>query len=122
MKNRVATLAGSLLALLLIAGGAAAHAFLDSAVPAVGGTVRAAPERVTLRFTEPLEPAFSRIQVVDSAGRPVDKGDGKVDPKDPKQLAVSLPPLGPGAYKVVWRAVSLDTHATNGDYGFVVSP
>jgi len=28
--------------------------------------------------------------------------------------------LKPGKYKVVWRAVSVDTHATNGDFKFEV--
>jgi methionine-rich copper-binding protein CopC len=37
-------------------------------------------------------------------------------------LGVSLPPLAPGRYRVAWRAVSVDTHVTAGDYAFDVGP
>ena len=32
--------------------------------------------------------------------------------------ARSLPDLKPGKYRVTWRAVSLDTHVTTGDFKF----
>ena len=35
-------------------------------------------------------------------------------------LAVALPPLEPGVYKVEWRAMSADTHKINGDFTFKV--
>ena len=53
---------------------AAAHAFLDHALPAVGSTVHAPPAQVKLWFTQKLEPAFSNAQVSDSAGKRVDRG------------------------------------------------
>jgi methionine-rich copper-binding protein CopC len=47
----------------LAPGSVFAHAFLEKAAPAVGGTVNAAPKGVTLWFTQELEPAFSTIRV-----------------------------------------------------------
>jgi methionine-rich copper-binding protein CopC len=118
-----ATLACGMLATAAAVGVVAAHAFLDRASPGVGGTVRGhPPERVSIWYTEPLEPVFSRIQVLDGAGRRVDRGDGAVDAHDPRLLTTSLQPLGPGTYTVVWRVVSVDTHATSGDYTFTVAP
>ena len=35
-------------------------------------------------------------------------------------LKVSLPPLGPGTYRVAWRVVSVDTHVTSGSFTFQV--
>ena len=67
-------------ALLAVAAGAGAHAFLDRAEPRVGSTVRTAPTDVKLWFTERLEPAFSRVEVVNEAGQRVDRADGAVDP------------------------------------------
>ena len=99
-----------------------AHAFLDRAEPAVGSAVRASPATVRLRFTESIEPAFSTIRVLDSGGRRVDKGDRRVSGVDAKQMTVSLPPLPAGVYKVVWRVVSVDTHVTEGDFTFTVTP
>ena len=76
-----------------------------------------------LTFTEDLEAKFSRIQVFDDTGQEVDKKNIHLDPKNPRRLIVSLPvALGAGVYKVVWRAVSVDTHVTNGDFTFRVEP
>jgi hypothetical protein len=35
-------------------------------------------------------------------------------------MQVSLKKLPPGTYKVRWHAVSVDTHATDGDFSFTV--
>lgn len=96
---------------------AAAHAFLDHAMPAVGSTVHRSPQDVRLWFTEKLEPAFSRVRVVDAQGTAVDRGDSHVDAS---VMTVSLPPLAPGTYRVQWRVVSVDTHVTEGDYTFEI--
>jgi methionine-rich copper-binding protein CopC len=101
---------------------AMAHAFLDHALPAVGSTVHASPKAVRLWFTEQLEPAFSRVRVLDASGKEVDAGDSHVDASDATILTASLPTLSPGTYKVVWRVVSVDTHVTEGDFTFDVKP
>jgi copper resistance protein C len=106
----------------LLAGAAFAHAMLDKAVPAVGSRVAASPSRVELVFTERLEPAFSSVRVLDASGHRVDRGDSAVDGSERRRLGVSLPTLGPGRYKVAWRAVSVDTHVTSGDYMFDIGP
>jgi len=36
-------------------------------------------------------------------------------------MRVSLPKLDPGRYKVTWRALSVDTHVTEGDFTFEVA-
>jgi copper resistance protein C len=97
-----------------------AHAFLKDAAPAVGSTVQTSPNEVRIRFTENIEPAFSSIQVFDASGKEVDKRDLHLDRSDRALLHVSLPRLGVGTYKVVWRVVSVDTHATNGNFIFRV--
>ena len=106
----------------LVAAAAHAHAFLDHAEPRVGSVVKVAPSEVKLWFNEQIEPAFSSIQVLDSAGRRVDKNDVHVDPAQREVLRISLQPLSQGAYSVKWRAVSVDTHVTNGSFGFRVAP
>ena len=107
---------------VLVAASAFAHAFLDHAIPAVGSTVHAAPREVRLWFSEPLEAAFSRLQVLDASGKPVDSGDGRVDPGDRTVLTATLTALPPGTYRVVWRVVSIDTHVTEGDFTFDFAP
>jgi len=104
------------------AGAAAAHAFLEHAIPAVGSTVRTAPARVSLRFTQRLEPAFSKLEVRDADGKRVDRQDAALASGDATTLTASLPRLPPGSYVVKWRVLSVDTHVTEGDYTFQVHP
>ena len=100
-----------------------AHAFIDHTDPLVGSTVKQAPAEVQLWYTQGLEPAFSRVQVFDAAGKEVDKKDIHLDPKNNHLMIVSLPAgLGAGTYKVVWRVVSVDTHTTEGSFKFQVQP
>ena len=109
---------------LIVLTGAArveAHAFLKDAEPSVGSTIQTSPGDVRIRFTANIEPSFSTIQVFDASGKEVDKRDVHLDRSDRAQLHVSLPRLGAGIYKVVWRVVSVDTHVTNGSFTFRVS-
>jgi methionine-rich copper-binding protein CopC len=101
---------------------AGAHAFLDHAVPAVGSVIHGSPSQVSLWFTQELEPAFSTVKVLDRNGRQVDKQDKHVDRANAGLLQVSVPQLPAGRYRVVWRALSVDTHVTEGDFVFDVAP
>ena len=97
-----------------------AHAFLKEADPGVGSTIQTSPSEVRIRFTENIEPAVSSIQVFNTSGKEVDKRDLHLDRSDHALLHISLPQLGVGTYKVVWRVVSVDTHVTNGNFTFRV--
>jgi methionine-rich copper-binding protein CopC len=116
------TRAASVLAGLSLSTAVMAHAMLDHSAPQVGSSVKASQGRVELWFTEPLEPAFSSVKVLDATGRQVDGRDPKVDSGDPKHLSVSVSALPTGKYRVVWRVISVDTHATAGDFTFDVVP
>jgi hypothetical protein len=110
------------LLLVLPSAQLSAHAFLEHADPPVGGKVHSAPAAVRIWFTEAIEPAFSSIQVFDATGKQIDKKDMHSDRSNRSVLQVSLPSLGPGTYKVVWRLVSVDTHRTNGNFTFQIVP
>jgi methionine-rich copper-binding protein CopC len=121
MLGRALVLVG--IASFAAATAARAHAFIDRTEPLVGATVKQAPAEVNLWFTEGLEAGFSSVKVFDAAGEEVDKKDIRFDPKNPRHMSVSLPKaLAAGTYKVVWHAVSVDTHVTNGDFTFDVKP
>jgi len=111
-------------ALALLAGGpsATAHALLRHADPAVGATVRAAPDELLLTFSEAVEPGFSSFSVTDGQGNRVDTGSIRTDPADATHLLAGVHKLAPGTYKVVWHATSVDTHKTEGAYQFTVQP
>lgn len=101
---------------------AAAHAQLERAIPAAGSTVRESPPRVTLRFSQRLEGAFSKVRVLNRSGKQVDSDDTQVDTADARQLGISLPKLAPGVYRVRWRVLSVDTHVSEGEFTFTVGP
>ncbi|HEV7384272.1 MAG TPA: copper homeostasis periplasmic binding protein CopC [Phenylobacterium sp.] len=100
-----------------LAAQAQAHAKLVSASPAVNASV-AGPTQISLKFSEKLQPKFS--------GFDVSKGGARLPmasavAKDRLTMTAASPrPLAPGAYKVSWRAVTADTHRTQGTYAFTV--
>ena len=105
---------------MLCSAQASAHAFLKTARPAVGSTVKVAPSQVVIRFTEGVEPRFSTIAVRDAAGARVDTGGVHLE-GGAANLAVALKPLGPGTYGVTWHATATDTHKTQGRFTFTVT-
>ena len=106
------------LALTCVAAPASAHAFLDHANPGAGTTLHTAPKSVMLVFSDDLEPE-SNVQIIDASGRGVAAGRTMVAGNC---IMAPLRPLGPGRYRVVWHAVSLDDHRTEGAYDFLIKP
>jgi copper resistance protein C len=117
IHRRILVAAGSL---VLLSSEASAHAQLRGSTPAAGGTVAAAPTEVLVNFSEPLEPSFSTVVVRDAVGKRVDRADARLDAGDRKIMHVSLPPLTQGIYIVEWRALTTDTHRTEGAFIFRV--
>jgi copper resistance protein C len=102
---------------LASSGAALAHAALHHASPEAGSTVSESPHDVTLVFTESLEAAFSSADVTDSNGVGVDEGKSQVNGN---MIRIGLKTLSPGSYRVHWRAVSVDTHRSEGSFTFRV--
>jgi methionine-rich copper-binding protein CopC len=110
------------LAFALAASAAYAHAQLEKATPAVGGTVTS-PSEIRLKFSEGVEPRFSGIALATEGGAAVPLGAPSVDPADASVLIVKVAKtLAPGVYTVTWHAVSVDTHKTQGAFDFTVKP
>lgn len=120
--RRIGTIIVAACALLASVDRAPAHAFLDRADPPVGSTVSESPAEIRLWFSGGIVPPLCTIRVLAPNGTQLDRGDVRPDDADPAVLQVSVPALAPGVYKVVWRAVSQDTHITEGDYTFTVAP
>jgi copper transport protein len=104
------------------AGGALAHAVLIRATPSGSESLSQSPPEVALLFSEPLDPVFSGIHVVNASGQQVDTGDTHVDPSNERLLLVSLQPSLPnGVYRVSWRSLSaIDVHPDAGQYELFV--
>jgi copper transport protein len=120
--RRAALLTGLAAAwLLLYCAPALAHATLVEASPARGGEVSEPPDRVELRFTEPVGAEFDPVAVRAADGTRVDARDGQVDPNDARVVLAGLEELPEGSYTVEWRVTSIDGHVIDGRYGFAVA-
>ncbi|HLF28513.1 MAG TPA: copper resistance protein CopC [Anaerolineae bacterium] len=109
----------AIVAALITAGLASAHADFARSDPAPNSMLSAAPAQVRLWFTEPIEPGFSSITVLFEDGATVDAADSLVSPADPTQLTVSLAEQREGTYIVAWRVLSaVDGHLTSGSFVF----
>ena len=118
---RAAAIVLLLAAFALIPGRAAAHANLAESSPAANSVLESPPDRISIRFTEPLEAALSEIRVLDSQGEQVDLGDSALDPDDPTIMSVSIGALDNGACTVAWTNVStVDGHRVRGAFLFSV--
>jgi len=99
-------------------GVALGHSGLQRAEPPVESTLKRPPTEVKLYFSERLEPAYSTVHVEDGKGVRVDRDDSHVDRSNPLLMRVTLTPLEPGTYTVVWRVLSVDSHITQGRFKF----
>jgi copper transport protein len=114
-------LAGAVIALLLCAPQAFAHAVVVSSDPADGSRLPKAPAAVTIRFDESVGLKLGYLQVVDSAGRPVAAGAVSHPGGDGAAITVPLKAgLGDGSYLASFRVVSADSHPIAGSIRFVV--
>ncbi|MEY9180553.1 copper homeostasis periplasmic binding protein CopC [Bradyrhizobium sp. USDA 313] len=111
---------GASLGLVLAATAAMAHPKLTSSVPAADGAATATKE-IRLNFSEGVIAKFSGLELQDASGKLIATGTATTDAKDRKQLVVPLEaPLAAGKYRVIWHAVSEDTHRVKGEYTFII--
>jgi copper transport protein len=114
-------LAAAVMALLLCAPQAFAHAVVVSSDPADGSRLPKAPAAVTIRFDESVGLKLGYLKVIDSAGRPVAAGTVSHPGGDGAAITVPLKSgLGDGSYLASFRVVSADSHPIAGSIRFVV--
>jgi copper resistance protein C len=128
---------------------ASAHAFLNASVPSPDSTVTTPLKEIKLSYSEPVEIRFSIFKVYKlnsgpgadmgalhtaaaalmaadllKRGDEADRSDAGVanTTTTSTEIVVRLKELEPGAYAVLWRALSVDTHTTQGDFVFIYAP
>jgi copper transport protein len=120
MKTRqLIAVCAATVAALVTASGASAHAVLVATTPGNDSVLEQSPDRVSLRFNEPVETAFGSVRVYDAAANRVDSGD--ISRPDERSVAVAIDRRLPrGTYTVTWRAISADSHPVSGAFVFHV--
>ena len=119
MLIKKALTAVALLASLLGASAAFAHAHLKSASPAEDSTVTA-PKDLRLTFSEGVEATFSKVSLSKDGTEVAIKGLETPDANKKILVVTPAAPLAVGTYTVEWHAVSVDTHKSEGTYRFKV--
>ena len=103
----------------LACGPAMAHAHLHASTPAAKALV-GPPSEIRLEFSEGVEPKFSKVTLTGPGGD-AELGAAKTEGSEGAVLVVPIArSLAPGAYTVHWSAVSVDSHHTQGTFGFAV--
>jgi copper transport protein len=121
MRGAFTVALGAVVGVVLWTATASAHAGLESSDPRAGELLPAAPDAITLAFTEPPDPELTQVTVVDAVGAPVEVG-GVQRGSAARSIRVALPDdLPDGIYTVSWRVVSTaDGHQTAGVFAFGV--
>ena len=122
-KAYVATIVTSFVATLLLTPDTAfSHSNFVRSEPVPNSVLSRPPERLTIWFTEQLEPSRSYIQILNSTGQRVDNDDSTVDANDTTIISVTLmPQLSEGTYTVGWKTLStIDGHTIRGSFVFSV--
>lgn len=101
---------------------ACAHAFLKHAEPAVGATLATPPASVLMFYTEGLEVPFCTVIVQGPDGKAVQTAKPQAVPGHANEMSVPVHITTPGKYIVIWHAVSVDTHHTQGSFAFTIAP
>ena len=121
-RNTMAIGTLAVLAISLLATSANAHPKLNSVSPAADVSSKVSPTEIKLNFSEGVIAKLSGVEIKNESGKAIPTGVPVTDPKDQKQLVVSLPgPLMAGHYTVTWHAISEDTHRVKGEYSFGVA-
>jgi copper transport protein len=98
-----------------------AHAQLVGTSPANGARLDAAPDEVTLEFSESVNLVRDGVRLLDGSGAVRGDGPARIDPDSSTRVLVPVPAgLGTGVYTVVWRVVSSDSHPIHGAFVFGV--
>jgi copper transport protein len=103
-------------ALAAASHGAHAHAVLVESMPGDGAVLDRPPDRVKLRFNEPVR--LTSLRLVDEGGQMTALVQGPQS--TPDQVQAPIPSLSPGSYVVSWRALSVDGHPVGGSVFFTV--
>lgn len=99
------------------------HLHLKHAEPGVNDTVAVAPKVIRLWFTERPEAAVARIELRGPGGAVVAVAKPAIEAGEDAPLTAQVTgTMAPGAYTVIWRAMSADGHAMRGSFGFLFRP
>ena len=99
-----------------------AHAHLLDTEPPANAVITQAPTQLRLRFSEPIEKKFVRLQVKAAERTLVLAPDSMQWDPSAKSMVVPLSLQANGVYQVQWSILARDGHPGKGHYRFTVKP
>lgn len=107
----------------IVFGGAtrvSAHATLNDSSPRADAVLAQSPTEIVLLFSEDVDPTSTPLRLLDVTGREIPLGSvHQTRGKNTFDAAINTR-LATGSYVVAYSAVSADSHAVNGAFGFSV--
>lgn len=117
----LALVGGALGLSVATAAPASAHATVVGTDPGDASRLEAAPQQVTITFSESVNFSSGYLKVVDKEGNEVSQGAADHPNGDSTKVSVPLKSgLGDGSYVASYRIVSADSHPIGGAFSFVV--
>ena len=114
-----ATAAMVFLLSVLMAPTGSAHADLQVSTPEDGESLRVAPEKIRLTFSEELFEELVEISILDAAGDLYSTIEVEQTPPPGTGVIFPWPPQAPpGEYSIAYRVVSADGHPVTGTISF----
>ncbi len=114
-----ATAAMVFLLSVLMAPTGSAHADLQVSTPEDGESLRVAPEKIRLTFSEELFEELVEISILDAAGDLYSTIEVEQTPPPGTDVIFPWPPQAPpGEYSIAYRVVSADGHPVTGTISF----
>lgn len=113
------TLLALLMAMVVTAAPADAHARLESSSPKDGATLTAVPPEIMLRFNEPIKDGLNQVTVTSGSD---DVATGKVQVEGSSVYQPVDFQMDPGEYTVSYKVVSADGHPVSGSFSFSYDP
>jgi putative copper export protein/methionine-rich copper-binding protein CopC len=105
----------------LLPPAASAHLSLRSSQPAADTQLDTVPREIRLSFSEPVQLAFTRVELLDPNGNTVRLSEPTIDPGAPNVLLARIEgPLGAGDFVIAWRTTSADGHQVRGRISFSI--
>lgn len=105
-------------AVLVPARAADAHAVLESSSPLPGSVLTRSPTQIVLHFDDTVYNTLGSIKLFDSEGDRLDNGVTFHPHGNTHDVAESVPALDRGSYVVSWRVISDDSHPVGNAFVF----
>ena len=100
------------------AGSVSAHSILVESTPKHGATLTVAPQSLLLRFNAKIEPALTKVSLVNGTKQRTRLEVSTESTVD--RIIVRVPPLEAGVYTVVYKVLAADGHVTQGSIRFTI--